>query len=61
MQLFFFAKLQYFKFVSWCENIEENCLMLSEIFFVEILSHPEHSGCDKLPYVKVYPSKNPKS
>ena len=61
IQLFFFRKLQYFKFLSWCETIKESGLVLSEIFFVEILSRLERSGCDKLPYVKVYTSKNPKS
>ena len=61
IQLFFFRKLQYFNFLSWCENIKESCLVLSEIFFVEILSHPQRSRGDKLSYVKVYTSKNPKS
>ena len=61
MQLFFFRKLWYLKFLSWCENIKESCLVLSEIFFVKILSRLGRSGCDKLPYVKVYTSKNPKS
>ena len=61
IQLFFFRKLQYFKSLSCCANITESCLVLSEIFFVEILSRPECSGCDKLPHVKVYTSKNPKS
>ena len=60
-QLFFFRKLRYFKFLSWCENIKDSCLMLSKIFFVEILSRPERSGCDELPYVKVCTSKNPNS
>ena len=38
IQLFFSRKLQYFKFLSWCEDIKESCVVLSEIFFVEILS-----------------------
>ena len=28
IQLFFLRKLQYFKFLSWCENIKESCLVL---------------------------------
>ena len=56
-----FRKLQYFEFLSWCENIKESCQVLSEIFFIEMLSRPECSGCAKLLYVKIYPSKNPKS
>ena len=59
--IIFFRKLQYFKFLSWYENIKERCLVLSEIFFVETLSRPEGFECYKLLCVKKYTSKNPKS